>query len=177
MFEISDGCKIYGNASWRNGWAMSVWAWGAGILVSSAANCEVYNNTTAWNANNGISVVSQSNHYDVVPVGPVGNYVHDNNMIMTAADQISLGWWQDWSGPMYNPASNNRATNNRYWYPSSENGWWRFWWVSGVSYLTDFNHMPGGTGSQYLTDAQRDQILSTAGIPATPGPRRTAAKK
>jgi hypothetical protein len=69
---------------------------------------------------------------------------------------------------MYNPASNNRATNNRYWYPMAENGWWRFMWAGGVSYLTDFNHMPGGTGSQYLTDAQRDQILESAGIPNTP---------
>jgi parallel beta-helix repeat protein len=168
MFEISDGCKIFGNASWQNGSAMAVWAWGAGILVSSAANCEVYNNTVAWNANNGISIVSQANHDDVVPVGPIGNYVHDNNIIMAAADQVSLGWWQDWSGPMFSPASNNRATNNHYWYPSPENGWWRFMWGGGVSYLSEFSQTLGGIGSQYLTDAQQDEVLRTFSIPAAP---------
>jgi hypothetical protein len=41
-------------------------------------------------------------------------------------------------------------------------------WGGGVSYLSEFSQTLGGIGSQYLTDAQQDEVLRTFSIPAAP---------
>jgi hypothetical protein len=168
FFEISNGAKIVGNRVWNNNWGNVGWA-SAAIVVSSSANAEVSGNTLAWNAG-GIAVLSQ-NRADQTTAGVVGNSVHDNTIVMNTSggwQNFGLGFFQDWAGVMYNPGSNNRGANNRYWYPQPENGSWRFSWSSSFSSLGASGGTPGGQGDVYLSDAQASQALSDAGLPTAP---------
>ena len=166
FFEISDGALVADNVVWENGWGSRAWGWGAGILISSSANVEVRNNLVAWNAD-GISVLTQSR--TDAPGAIVGNYVHDNTIILapTAADtsdKFLLGFLQDWAGVLFDAASNNRGASNRYWHALAEPSG-RFGWNGTKSRLADFNATPGDEAGTYLTLAQRDALLSDAGVP------------
>ena len=164
FFEVSTGAKIADNRIWENGWGKTSWGWGAGILVSSSGGAEVYGNTVAWNYA-GISVISQNrqdwNH------SATNNHVHDN-VVMVEYDRWAAFWAQDWSGPLFNAASNNRGANNRYWITRPEDSHWRFHWQSGHSSLASFNGTEGETNGTYLSDAQKTSILADAGMPTTP---------
>ena len=164
FFEVSTGAKIADNRIWENGWGKTSWGWGAGILVSSSGGAEVYGNTVAWNYA-GISVISQNrqdwNH------SATNNHVHDN-VVMVEYDRWAAFWAQDWSGPLFNAASNNRGANNRYWITRPEDSHWRFHWQSGHSSLASFNGTEGETNGTYLSDAQKTSILADAGMPDVP---------
>jgi parallel beta-helix repeat protein len=166
MFEISTGARIYGNDIWSNGAGWAVWAWGAGILISSSGGTEIFGNVLAWNARSGVSVISQdrSNWSDTPPID---NYVHDN---VTAAlpNTWLMFWGQDWSGPMFLSASNNRGANDRFWAPGPETGAPRYAW-NGESdaHLAAFNATPGEKNGTYLSTAELTSILAAVGIPMT----------
>jgi parallel beta-helix repeat protein len=171
FFEISDGAVVTGNVVWENGWGSRAWGWGAGILISSSANAEVRDNVVAWNAD-GISVLTQNRSDAPGPI--VGNNVHDNTVVIAptasdTSDKFLLGFLQDWSGVLFNPASNNRGASNRYWHAKAEPTG-RFGWNGTMSRLDDFNATPGEEGGRYLTDSQRDSALSAAGVPLTQRP-------
>ena len=166
FFEISDGAIVADNVVWENGWSHPGWGRGAGILISSSANAEVRNNVVAWNAD-GISVLSQ-NRSDA-PAAIVGNDVHDNTVVLapTVADtseKFLLAFLQDWAGVLFDPGSNNRGASNRYWHALAEPSG-RFGWSGTKSRLADFNATPGDEAGTYLTLAQRDAVLTAAGIP------------
>src|SRR5262249_54473628 len=92
VFEVSDGASIHDNVVWQNGWSRTDWAWGAGILVSSAAHAEIFNNTLAWNYA-GISIVSQKRPDGILPVG---NFVHDNTIVRTTVNgDFSKTFWEN----------------------------------------------------------------------------------
>ena len=59
------------------------------------------------------------------------------------------------------------AASNKFWYPAPENQYARFIW-NGYRNLASFVTTPGGTGSRWLTDAEKTAALSAAGAPATP---------
>jgi len=175
FFEISDGALITGNQVWDNGWGKTAWGWGAGILVSSSRNVEVANNLVAWNAD-GISVISQQrsdgNHFrpgisnwdSVVNIS-----VHHNDIVLApqtsdTSDKYMLAWLQDWTGVMFDPASSNLGSSNRYWHAQAEPTR-RFAWNGGLSLVTDFNATPGEAGGRYLTVTERDTMLAAAGVP------------
>jgi hypothetical protein len=175
LFEISNGASIHDNAAWENGWGFPAWGWGAGIVISSSANAEVYQNTVAWNWA-GISVISQ--YRPTAPgLNPVGNYVHDNTIVKktvfgdfgaTYWNNLSLAWLADSSSigqALYAPSSNNRALNNRYYYDSAEALSVRFSWAVQYLKLSDFNLTPGGAGSSYMTSADMTQVLSAHNMP------------
>jgi len=166
FFEISDGALIRDNVVWENGWGSKAWGWGAGILVSSSANVEVSGNVVAWNAD-GISVLTQNRSDAPGPI--VGNYVHDNTIVLAptagdTSDKFLLGFLQDWSGVLFDPASNNRGASNRYWHAADEPSG-RFGWDGTLSRLADFNATPGDEGGTYLSLGERDAALSAAGVP------------
>ncbi len=169
MDETSTGTKITGNSAWENGFGPygAVWGWGAGILIASSKDDQVWGNTVAWNYA-GISVISQ-NRSD--SPGLTGTYVHDNLVMAeqpTAGhDRYGLFWGQDWSGPLYAAASNNRGATNKFWYPAAENQYARFIW-DGYRNLSSFVTVPGGTGSRWLTDAEKSAALAAGGAPASP---------
>lgn len=167
--EISTGALIENNVVWENGWGHTTWGWGAGIIISSSRNVEVRNNVVAWNGD-GIAVMSQNRGGDANVVSNV--YVHHNTVAVAPqpsdGSAVSLlAWQQDWAGVMYDPASNNRGAQNRYWHANPEPGS-RFEWSGTKATLSAFNETPGEEGGVYLTLAERDAVLSSVGIPLNP---------
>jgi parallel beta-helix repeat protein len=164
MFEVSTGARIYSNDAWSNGTGEAVWGWGAGILISSSGGADVYSNVLAWNARSGVSVISQK-RTDSAPV--TNNYVHDN---VTAAlpNTWLMFWAQDWAGPMFLPASNNRGADDRFWAPGPENGTPRFTWNGQDDvHLAAFDSTPGGQNDTYMSTVDLTAILASNGIPTT----------
>jgi hypothetical protein len=173
-FEISNGASIHDNVLWENGWGFPSWGWGAGIVISSSANAEVYNNTVAWNYA-GISVIWQ-NRPDSPGPNPVGNYVHDNIIVkktvagdfaQTFWQNLSLAWLSDGTAPLYDAASNNRGLNNRYWYDLPESMSVRYTWSAQYLTLAEFLPTAGGTGGGYVSTAEMNQALSSKSVPLT----------
>ena len=173
-FEVSNGAKIHGNAVWENGWGKAAWGWGAGIVVSSSANAEVYNNTLAWNYA-GISVIAQ-NRPDAIR--STGINVHDNKIIKktvtgdfsaTYWKNLSLAWLSDSTATayLYDAASNNVGTNNHYWYDTLEATGIRFTWTINYDKLAAFSLKPGGTAGTYLTSTEMSAALTSLGMPLT----------
>jgi hypothetical protein len=174
-FEISDGARIYDNALWENGWGKTAWGWGAGIVISSSANAEVFNNTAAWNYA-GISVLYQNRPSSPGPE-PAGNNVHDNIIIKKTVTgdysqtywyNLSLAWLSDGSKPMFDASWNNVGMNNRVWYDAPEQTSVRFSWSTQFMTLADFVGTVGGEGTQYLSSDAKDQLLQDLNIPLTP---------
>jgi hypothetical protein len=167
MEEVSYGAKIIGNVVWRNGAGKADWGWGAGILVSSSTGTEVANNTLAWNARSGVSIISQNRSDWPAVVPPVNISVHDNQTF--AIDNTWLMFWaQDWAGPLFAASSNSHGANNSYYMSYAEDGRWRFSWSTNQSYLAAFNATAGEEGGTYLTTAQKNSILSALGVATTP---------
>ncbi len=169
-YEISGHGTITGNSVWNNGFGNQIWGWGAGIMLQNSHDSEVGNNVVAWNAD-GIAVISQDRGSIYNNVS--NNYVHDNSILMTSAQQpdIALGWLQDWSGSLGYPSSNNRGANNAYWYQNSGDGTWAFQWVGSwysLGQLSGFNATPGEENGRVLSVYERDQILSASAIPPAP---------
>jgi hypothetical protein len=140
-------------------------------VLSSGDHAEIANNIVAWNAD-GITVISQArgddnDHVDI--------NVHDNTIVMRPrsgdTNAFASGFLMDWPGILFDAASNNRGSNNRYWYPSVENGLTRFAWNGPLSRLGAFAATPAESTTSYLTRAQKDTILEGAGIPTTAVPR------
>jgi nitrous oxidase accessory protein NosD len=162
IFEVSDGASIHDNAAWNNGWGNASWGWGAGILISTAADAEVSNNTLAWNAA-GVSVVEQKRD-DAVTTNNV--FVHDN-VIVASDGALALSWLSDHSR-LFDPGSNNRGAHNRYWYTSDEGDKNRFAWDGWRRRLADLNNTPGDSNGQYLAGSDKDSLLAAKGIPSSP---------
>jgi parallel beta-helix repeat protein len=178
QLEITDGGKISGNVVWENGWGKTGWGWGAGILLSSSKNVEIYDNVVAWNGD-GISVISAdrngTSHDDVVNVR-----VHHNSILhkdyptthFNSKNNFALAWLQDWSGVLFAPASKNLGYDNKYWYATSEGAvspyLSRYAWDGNKIKLIPFNETPGEEQGRYLTNAEKDQVVSSAKIPSSP---------
>ncbi|HEX8940884.1 MAG TPA: right-handed parallel beta-helix repeat-containing protein [Candidatus Limnocylindrales bacterium] len=166
VYEISSGGRLAGNAVWANGFGLA--RWGAGILVSSAADVEVDHNTLAWDAD-GIVIVSQDR--PDAPSPSAGIRVHDNVIVGLDPDRgrseaYGLAWIQDWSaGVLFAPAAGNVAAANRFWFPSEE-AIARFAWDGRrFAHLADFAATPGGAGSSYLETSAAESLLGAAGVP------------
>ena len=73
---------------------------------------------------------------------------------------------------MLAPSSANRGTRNRYWFPTPDGASTRFLWgggdVGSYSKLNDFAQTPGDSDASYLSDADKNELLATNGIPAGP---------
>lgn len=165
FFEISDGAKIFGNRVWNNGWGFYGWCYGADILSSSSRNVEIYGNIVAWSPR-GISALSQNREGHTV----VDNiYIHDN-IIVQNTGTMALVFCKDFAGTLYEPASNNRGALNLFWFPDPEGQYGRFGWADkAMRFLSEFNATPGGGGnSRYMSNVEKDEALSAAGIPLEP---------
>ena len=116
----------------------------------------------------GITVISQSRTDDAPHVAI---NVHDNTIAMNPRSGDSAayatGWVMDWSGVLFAASSNNRGSNNHYWYPAAENGQDRFGWDGTDTRLADYASTPAETSTSYLTTTQKDNALSALGIPTT----------
>jgi parallel beta-helix repeat protein len=163
FFEISDGATISGNAVWNNGFGFVAWGYGAGITVSSSDRADVHDNTVAWNAR-GISVISQARG----PQPHSGNLVHDNTIIATGGEFVT-GFYDDHGGSLFDSSNGNSGYRNRYWVGAPEPSTDRFGWTGPHARLAEFAATPGEEGSTYLTAAERDGALASAGIPGADG--------
>jgi len=157
FFEISDTATISGNVVWNNGFDDPRWGYGAGITISSSDRAVVSNNTVAWNAR-GISVISQSR--GALP--HTGNIVRDNTIIQRGTAFVT-GFYEDHDRSLFASSNGNGGSGNRYWVGGGEPSTDRFGWAGPKSRLSDYNATPGEQGS-YLSTAQRDAILASAGI-------------
>ena len=164
-FEISDGASIHDNVVWNTlGNTTNV-----GIYISSSGNVEVYNNTVYDpNAATGIQAIDD-NRGDKPATSGMNINIHDNNIVQQIDGTPGLKWWDYGSGTISRSASNNHGTNNHFWYAVPESGAPRFeWGPSSFGSLLSFVQTPGGVGSSYLSDAAKNQLLTSLGIP-TPG--------
>jgi hypothetical protein len=170
-FEISNGASIHDNVTWENGWGKPFWGWGAGIVISSSSNAEVFGNTAAWN-HAGISVIWQDRPDS--PLRPVGNYVHDNIILkkpvvgdasQTYWSNLSLAWLSDTPSEMYDAGANNRGMNNFVWYGQPEGDGNRFAWNTQFHTLAEFTDTVGGRGTQYLSTAAKEKLVEAANLP------------
>jgi parallel beta-helix repeat protein len=111
LHEISYAIVIRNNTVRRNGFGLASWVWGAGIVISSSSNAEVYGNVVEDNAG-GIVGVQQNRGS-----GPYGAYqvsnlwVHDNTVRLT---QGYMGIGQDVGDTSYFTSRNNRFERNTY---------------------------------------------------------------
>ena len=169
--EVTDNdVQIYDNVVWENGWGRSGTK-GAGISVNASHDNHVYNNTLAWNEN-GIRVMNPR-RTDVHPDETEYDFVHNvevdhNDILMDRPPDgaYALGWLQtNPNGNLYDPADNNRGHDNRYWYPVPENLQDRYAWDAEFAPLGAFNDTPGEEGGVYLSDAEKDEVVATNGIP------------
>jgi hypothetical protein len=168
IYEISRQGSIHDNVVWQNGVDAPTFGFGAGILVSSSADTEVFNNTLAWNKA-GISVIDL-NRPD--RVAPVNDSVHDNVIVRNADSggdswaNLSLAWLNDGTGVLYDAASNNRGANNRVWYDQAETGTTiRGSWQQQYTHMADFALTPGDQNGSYMTHDEMVQALSSAIVP------------
>jgi parallel beta-helix repeat protein len=108
--EVSYDAVIKNNTVTGNGFGHAAWVWGAGIILSSSLNVEVYGNHVEGNYN-GITAAQQSRP-DYGEHGPyvVQNiYVHDNTVVNSGITGIATdtGDQSIWS-------ANNRFRSNHY---------------------------------------------------------------
>jgi parallel beta-helix repeat protein len=109
--EASFDAVIRNNTVLRNGFTELGWIAGAGILLNSSGNVEIYGNTVDRN-HHGISITQTDRGSG--PYGPrVAHdvYVHDNTITMLAG---ATGLAQGMNDTSYYTSRNNRFQNNTY---------------------------------------------------------------
>jgi len=161
MYEVSTEGRILNNAVWANGAGKPEWGWGAGILVSSSGTTEVADNTSAWNQQAAISIISQSRS-DWPDVEATGISVHDNTMAQ-AAGWLAF-WAEDWDGPLLDEGSRNEGYHNRYGAGSGAH----YHWGRDIDTLAAFEATPGEENAVLLEQPDLAAALAAAGIPAAP---------
>ena len=172
QYEISRNALITGNVVWENGWGSREWCFGAGILVQNSHDVAVEDNLLAWNAN-GLVVISQERGQSWDRV--TNTSMRDNTIISTADGPQAHAYCEDWSGVLFERASNNRSSGNRYWYPETEGSDVRFGWGNrGFQRLADFNATSGSNHGKYIDTATMHQVLAATGVPSRPEAEDTA---
>jgi hypothetical protein len=190
FYEVSNGASIHDNVAWENGWVLDdSGSLGGGrraaIMVGNSRNTEVFNNTLAWNvAGIALKRLDRSNATwnDVY-----NNYIHDNTILAqdypggngfstsfhSCRRVLALAYCDDIADRLlYDPSKNNRGTLNKYYYltpESSSSTSPRFRWnETGYALLSQFNATPAEENGRYLTQEEKDALVSAKGIPATP---------
>jgi parallel beta-helix repeat protein len=164
FFEISDNAQIVGNVAYNNAATQdSQWLGDAQIFISSSSNANVHDNVAAWGGD-GITVVSEARgEWSNV----TGVHVHHNTILRNRAyyHRAGLAWGQLHAGVMFDPVSNNRGYENRYYYPWPEDGRSRFEWKGFHTTLASFNATLGEENGTYMTNAEKDAVLAQYNLP------------
>ena len=164
MYEVSSNARIVDNVVWANGAGKPDWGWGAGILLSSSGTTEVTGNTSAWNQQAAISVISQD-RTDWPDVEPIGITVHDNTMAQ-ASGWLAF-WAQDWDGPLLDEVSGNEGFQNDYW-PGDLDRPAQYHWARDFQRLEAFEATPGEQGGTLLTESDLHARLTAVDVPVSP---------
>jgi hypothetical protein len=177
--EISDHAKVFGNVLWENGWeeidAHDYQQSAVSILASR--DVEVYGNTLAWN-NDGVVVINTQRTNGVGGSDPrfdtvTDVHVHHNTILATDypsnPSHYSLAWQRSYDqGNLYDPLANNRGYDNKYWYAAPEGSETRYRWETDFSSLGAFNATLGEERGRYLSQTEKDEVVTTNNIPASP---------
>jgi parallel beta-helix repeat protein len=113
FYEISHDGVIRNNVVERNGFGYEGWVDGAGILVATSPNVEVYGNTVRYN-NDGIAGVHTDRSTSNSVYGPYALknlWVHDNVIAMNVGQS---GVVTNFDSAVFSAAYNNRFDNNTY---------------------------------------------------------------
>ena len=113
FYEISHDGVIRNNVVERNGFGYTGWVDGAGILVATSLNVEVYGNTVRYN-NDGIAGVHTDRSTSNSVYGPYALknlWVHDNVIVM---DVGQSGVVTNFDNAVFSAAYNNRFDKNTY---------------------------------------------------------------
>jgi parallel beta-helix repeat protein len=115
FYEISYRGIIRDNTAKGNGFANAKWLYGAGIVISSSRNVEVYGNTVTNNARGITGVMQDRGSGRYGPHVLENLYVHDNTVTMRAGaiDEFT-GIGQDIGDKSYFMRHGNRFANNTY---------------------------------------------------------------
>jgi parallel beta-helix repeat protein len=109
--EISHDAVIRNNVVEGNGFGWTGWVDGAGILVNTSSNVEVYGNTVRFN-NDGIAGIHTSRGSDELGARELKNlWVHDNVIVMNVGQS---GVVTNTSDPVFSAGWNNRFDYNTY---------------------------------------------------------------
>ncbi|MCC2684084.1 MAG: hypothetical protein K0R75_983 [Paenibacillaceae bacterium] len=170
--EVTTNAEVFGNLVYENGWERTK----AGIALNASSSSNVHDNILAWNYN-GIEIrnpLRTDKHKDEGAYDKVSDiHVHHNKIIAEDKpgddDKLALAWIQAWKGGnIFEPSANNRGNDNEYYFTTKEDGQNRYRWSSPYASLEQFNSSPGEENGHYLTDAEKDQILSSNKLPARP---------
>lgn len=92
-------------------------------------------------------------------------HVHDNTIISTGGGPTALGWFEDWDGSLYADISGNGGSRNAYWFPDREGSYDRYEYEGPIETLSAFNRTSGEEAGRYLSNSEKDRILSSLRIP------------
>ena len=177
--EISDHAKVFGNVLWENGWGETDGRnyQQSAISVVASRDVEVYNNTMAWN-NDAVVVANPQRTRGVGGSDPKFDtvtdvHVHHNTILATDypgyPTPYALAWVKAYSeGNLYDSLANNRGYDNNYWYAAQEGPETRYRWEADLSSLSAFNDTLGEERGRYLSPAEKDEVVATNNIPASP---------
>jgi parallel beta-helix repeat protein len=164
MYEVSSDASIVSNVVWNNGSGKPQWGWGAGILISSSGSVDISDNTSAWNQQAAISIISQ-HRTDWPGVDTTDIRVHGNTMAQRAG---WLAFWaQDWDGKLFDGASANEGFHNSYW-PDDGSRPAQFHWGRDIDNLPEFEATPGEEDATLLDKADLMARLRAVDVPAPP---------
>lgn len=177
--EITKNFDVHHNLVWENGWGEGDSYTGTGITVAGSRDGTVNDNVLAWNAS-GIAVVQQNRDgAGEQPYDTVRNVRLNRNRI--AQDEIpgssnhAAALWNDDGGAisegapsLYDPAANNGGADNGYWFDAPEGQTNRFKGEEQLKTLAAFNATPAEQRGRYLSDAEKDALLRTNGLPTAP---------
>jgi parallel beta-helix repeat protein len=126
LHEISYSAIIRNNSFKRNGFGLASWVWGAGIVVSSSPDVEVYGYVVEGNAG-GIAAAQQKRGSGAYGPYEISNlWVHDNSVTLA---QGYSGLAQDIGDTSYFTSRNNRFDRNTYYIGTDVYG---FAWMDGA---------------------------------------------
>jgi hypothetical protein len=100
-------------------------------------------------------------------------HVHHNTILATDypsdPSHYALAWVKSYDqGNLYDPVANNRGYDNKYWYAAPEGSETRYRWEVDLSSLGAFNDTLGEERGRYLSQAEKDEVVTTNNIPASP---------
>jgi hypothetical protein len=164
LHETSYDAVFRNNVMRRNGFGLSSWVWGGGIVVAGSPNVEIYNNVLEDNAG-GIAGAQQARGWGAYGAHEINNlWVHDNTIRFT---QGLTGLAVDTGDTSFFTSRNNRFNRNAYQLGS---GVYYFAWMNAArskeswnAYGQDTDAFTGGTSgpvaggaitTSYLSDRQ-----------------------
>jgi parallel beta-helix repeat protein len=172
--EISYDAVIRNNVVEGNGFGWTGWVDGAGILVNTSPNVEVYGNTVR-NNNDGIAGIHASRGSgNYGPYQLKNLWVHDNVIVMQVGE---TGVVTNTSDPVFSTAWNNRFDYNTYTLGSADKYYaWDPWYMTTTQWRatgqdphsTWTDEGPSGTTSTTSTVAPTTTTTSTTTTVAAP---------